>query len=514
MAQITDNSRRVAKNTLLLYLRMLLMMFIGLFTSRVILKALGEEDFGTYTVIYEMVMLFTIVSGSVSNAISRYMAYEIGRGDLERQQRVFSSAMIIQTAMAVLLTGLTLTAGLWYLRHGLVIPQGREEAALWVLVCTAGLMMVQLYSIPFNATIIACEDMKAFAYISILEAVLKLAVAVMVMYSPADTLAAYAVLMLAVGLIIRSTYAIYCRRHCPQTQGRLCYDRHMVRAMLSFSGWSFLGNGVNVLSTKGVSLLSNAFFGVGINAARGIALQVENLVKQFVTNFLTALNPQITKSWASGDRDYCYELVGKGSKFSLLIMFMLSIPICFETDALLEFWLGSVPQWTAWFVRLTLACLVMDMSMNSVFQMVLASGRVAAYYTATSIVIAAAFLLSWAAFTMGFEAWTSYAILLVALKITASMKLWFAHRLCSLPIWSFMKENIFGVTLAAVISCAFCSIVLACHPGTWLRISLNCIAAPAIFCIAAWKTALTEGEKEFIKEHISKISGTWKRRSL
>lgn len=506
MADISHNTKRVAKNTMLLYVRMLLMMLIGLYTSRVILQALGVEDFGTYTVVYEMVMLFTIVSNSVSNAISRFMAYEIGRGELERQQRVFSSAMIIQTGMAVLLTVLTLTLGLWYLRNGLVLPEGREDAALWVLVCSAGLMMVQLYSIPFNATIIACEDMRAFAYISILEAVLKLGVAGAIVFSPIDRLVAYSLLMLGVGLVIRSTYALYCRRHCPQTRGGLRYDRALVREMLSFSGWSFLGNGTAVLSTKGISMLSNAFFGVGVNAARGIALQVENIVKQFVTNFLTALNPQITKSWACGNRDYCFELVGKGCKFSLLIMTLFLIPVCFEADLLLGMWLGDVPDYAACFVRLTLFCLLMDMGLNPVFQMVLSNGKVAAYYMASSVVIALSFIGSWIAFDMGCKPWMSYVIVGGALMLSDVLKLYFAHRICSMPVWIFIKENVLPVMSAAVISCIpGIAAMLLCADNIFIRLSCTLVASVLVFCLCSWFMVLTDGERQFAIEAARKF---------
>ncbi len=511
MAEISSNSRRVAKNTLLLYVRMLLMMIIGLFTSRVVLQTLGVEDFGTYTVVYELVMLFSIVSGSISNAISRFMAFEIGKGDMTRQQKVFSSALLIQTGLAVILTILAMTAGIWYLKNCMVIPSGREDAAVWVLVCSVALLIVQLYSIPFNATIIANEDMKAFAYISILEGLLKLGVALMLILSPIDKLVAYSLMMLAVGLVVRSTYAIYCRRHCPQTRGGICYDRDIVRQMLSFSGWSFLGNGVNVLSTKGVSLLANSFFGVGVNAARGVALQVENIVKQFITNFLTALNPQITKSWASDNREYCYELVGKGCKFSVLIMMFFVIPFLYEADIILHAWLGNVPEYAAGFTRLSLIILLLDIGANSLLQLVLATGRISRYYIVTSLLTSLGFAASWAAFAMGYGPTSSYIILVAVFIVTTAAKLIYARKTAGLPVRRFIKEHIMGVKYAALISAITCLPIWYLMEEGWIRLLLVLAVSTTTLACAAYALALTPGERDFIKDSVHKI---WKRKSL
>lgn len=509
-AEISQNSRRVAKNTLLLYVRMLLLMAIGLYTSRVILKALGVEDFGTYTAVYEMVMVFTIVSNSISNAISRFMAYEIGRGSLERQRKVFSSALVIQTGLALVIVLLAASLGAWYLYHGLVIPAGRQDAALWVMICTTGLLTVQLYSIPFNATIIANEDMKAFAWISVLEAALKLCVAFAISRTAADRLVVYAVLMLAVGLAIRSTYALYCRRHCPQSTGGLQYDKGIIREMLGFSGWSFLGNGVSVMSTKGVSMLANGFFGVGVNAARGIAVQVENIVRQFVSNFLTALNPQITKSWAVGDREYCYELVGKGCKFSMTAILFFAVPFAFEAEAALDLWLADTPQWAAGFTRIALFCLMADMGANSVFQLVMATGRVSGYYLITSSITASGFILSWILFAAGYGPAASYWAVLAAMTAADIAKLAIARRIADFPVSGFIRGIMAPVLFAAAAG------ALACVPA-WLwmeegtaRLLANTAASVSVMAVYSYFFVLTAGEREFAKETTARL---WKRKS-
>lgn len=494
----------MAKNTMLLYVRMLLMMFIGLFTSRVVLKTLGVENYGVYAVVYEMVMLFSVISNSVSNAIGRFMAYEIGRGDLNRQQRIFSSALLIQTALAVLLSVLTLCFGIWYLKTRLVLPPGREDAAMWTLVTCAGLLIVQMYSIPFNATIIANEDAKAFAWISILEAVLKLVVALLLSFSPIDKLVAYSLLMLAVGLIVRSTYAWYCKRSCPQTQGKLVFDRLIVRQMLSFSGWSFLGSGVTVLNTRGISLLANSYFGVGVNASRGIALQVENIVRQLVSNFLVALNPQIIKRWAEGNKDYCYNLVGKGCKFSILIMSLVTLPVLFEADMLLEIWLGEVPDYAADFTRLALLGIIFEMGVNPVLQIVLSTGKLSKYYIITSLVSASAFGLSYMAFRMGYDPRASYWIFIVVTFVADIAKILIAHRVSGIKVGRLLL-NILSPLACALLSSSFCAVVWWTMDEGWIRLLVNVVLSVSGMALSSYFLVLTIGERRFVCETIGKL---------
>lgn len=507
MSDISRNSARVARNTLLLYARMLLMMVIGLFTSRVVLKSLGVTDFGVYNAVYEMVMLFSVISGSVSNAISRFMAYEIGREDVQRQKKVFSSAMMIQTMMSALLLILSFTLGLWYLKSMMVLPADRAEAAFWVLACSAGMMTVQLYSIPYNSTIIANEDMKAFAYISILEALLKLGVACLLWFASSDKLVVYSLLMLGVAVVTRSAYALYCHRHFAVTRGRWVIDWATIRSMLSFSGWSMLGNGVSVLNTRGVGLLANAWFGVGINAARGVAMQVENIVKQFITNFLTALNPQITKSWSAGSSEYSYHLVSKGCKYCYLMTLLFVIPFAFEADMILQLWLGDVPPYAAVFTRLTLVCLVMDMMANSLFQLILSTGRISRYYTVTSLLMSLVFAGSWVAFAMGAEAQSSYWIFIAVYVFVDAAKLFFAHREAGMPVRPFFREVMLPCAVVTLSSVLVCGLLWYFMPEGWLRLLLILILGTLAMISATFIFAMTPGERSFVLDKARKVFG-------
>ncbi|MCQ2168258.1 MAG: oligosaccharide flippase family protein [Bacteroidales bacterium] len=494
------NSGKVARNTILLYVRMLVLMVIGLFTSRIVLKCLGVDDYGTYNVVYSLVMMFTVISGSVSGAVNRFLAYELGKEDGKRLKKAFSSAVLIQIACSLLLILIGETLGIWYLRNHVDIPAGRETAAMWVFQCSVFLLVVQLFSIPFNCAIIAHEDMKAFAWISILEGVLKLAVAFALYAFPADKLKVYAVLMVAVSLAVRSAYALYCRKHYEETSGGLVLDRDVVRSMLSMSAWSATAYGVGAFNTQGVNLLSNAAFGVRINAARGIASQIENIVRQLVSNLLTALNPQITKSWASDDRQYCFSIVRKGCKFSYLIVLLFAIPFLFEADYLLDLWLEEVPESASLFTKLAIFCVMCDMMSNSLGQLIMAEGRVGMYYSLLSVISSLSFTGSWIAFSHGFPAHYSYCISITVFCLIAFMRLNLAGKR-GFPLKPFIREVLLPLIAVTVLSSALSYIPYRLLEGKepWRLIATASTGVISI-CALSFILVLTGGERNYLKK--------------
>ncbi|MCQ2144066.1 MAG: lipopolysaccharide biosynthesis protein, partial [Bacteroidales bacterium] len=332
---------------------MLLLMLIGLFTSRIILKNLGADDYGIYNAVGGLVLIFTSVTASISTVISRFVTVGLAEGDSAKLKRIFSTSVVVQLILFGLLLLLIETVGVWFLNTRMDIPEGRMAAANIVLQCSAGTLLFQMLSVPFNAVIIAHERMNAFALLSILEGVLKISVAILIMLSPTDKLVLYAILMLVVSAIVRTSYATYCHRQFSETHSGLTFDRSLVKEMARFSGWNFLGASAQVFSPQGITLLTNIFFGVAMNAARAVALQVDNIVKQFAINVIIAINPQITKSYVSGSRDYSYSLMCKACKYSVLIILLFLIPLFFEADVLLDLWLDEVPEHAALFTRLT-----------------------------------------------------------------------------------------------------------------------------------------------------------------
>ena len=505
--QLSENSRRIARNTLLLYFRMLLLMLIGLFTTRVVLRALGIEDHGVYHVVGGTVTIFTFLTTSISSAISRYLAVALGEGrDMDRLRRIFSAGVIIQLGLALLLVLLTETAGLWWVNHRLVIPPGRMEAARIVLHCSLGVMVVNLLSVPYNAAIIAHERMSAFAFVSIFEALLKLGVALLLSVSPFDKLVSYAVLMFGVALAVRVAYGIYGRIHFAETRGRLVWDRALTREMTAFAGWSFFGSSAYVFNTQGVNQAVNLFFGVAVNSARGVALQVENVVKQFVSNFLTAVGPQISKSWVAGDRDYCFSLVSKGAKYAWLVILAFFIPLLGEAELLLKFWIGAdrMPPHVAVFVRLALAGLLVDLVGNPLLTLIQATGRVRKYYLITGLTSYAGLPLVLLAFRLGAGPSWAYGIFIAVYFTVLVQRVVLAHELTGFPVRPFLR-----MVALLLMTTAFSLFFPVALRGTGLapvwRLLLGTLLGWATLAHYTWYYLLTPGEQAFIVRKIGRL---------
>ncbi len=374
-----EDSKRIAKNTLLLYVRMIFMMVVSLYTSRVVLNALGVEDFGIYNVVGGVVTMFSVISGSLSAAISRFITYELGKGNLSKLNKIFSASVTIQLLLSLIIVVLVETIGVWFLNTKMTIPAERMVAANWVLQLSIVTFVINLISVPYNAAIIAHERMSAFAYISLLEAAGKLVIAFLIMASPLDRLIFYSILTCAVAILIRFTYGMYCKKHFTECTYHFNWDSGLLKQMFGFAGWNFIGASSSILRDQGGNIIINLFHGPTVNAARGIAIQVNCAVSGFVTNFMTALNPQITKSYAAGDREYMMTLIYQGARLSFYMLLLLSLPILVNTHYILVAWLKLVPEHAVLFVQLTLIFAMSESISNPLITAMLATGRIRNY---------------------------------------------------------------------------------------------------------------------------------------
>lgn len=377
--QTSDNNKRIAKNTLLLYFRMLFMMVVSLYTSRVILNALGVEDFGIYNVVGGVVAMFSVISGSLSAAISRFITYELGKGDQCKLNRIFSASVTIQLLLSLIIVVLIESVGVWFLNAKMTIPADRMTAANWVLQFSIITFVINLISVPYNAAIIAHEKMSAFAYISILEAIGKLTIAFLIIWSPFDKLIYYAILMCIVALIVRFAYGHYCTKHFSECTYHFRWDKDILKQMFGFAGWNFIGAAASILRDQGGNIVINLFCGPSVNAARGIAVQVNTAITGFVQNFMTALNPQITKSYASGNKEYMMTLIFQGARFSFYLLLLLSLPILINTHYILVIWLKLVPEHAVIFVQLILIFALHESLASPLITAMLATGNIKKY---------------------------------------------------------------------------------------------------------------------------------------
>lgn len=503
-SHISENSRRIARNTILLYFRMGVMMIIGLFTYRIILRALGVTDYGVYSAVGGVVTLFMLVMNTVASAISRYITVGLGKGDPERLKTIFGTSLAVMAGFCLVIVLLTETAGVWYLNHKMVLPPGRLDAAAVVLQTSLLILLVNLMSLPFTADINAHEDMSAYAWISILEAVLKLAVAAGVWFSSADKLIVYAWLLLLVAVLSRGAYVLYAALRYPECRGVPRVSGPLVKEMGAFAGWNFLGSGAYMLNTQGINQLMNIFFGVGANAARGVADKVEQTVRQFGANIAMALNPQLTKSYASGRKDYAYELTCKGSKYYFWMLLAISLPFFTDADTILRLWVGAeaLPAQAALFTKLTLVCFLVDFTPGAITILEMAAGKVGRYYRITSAIAAMTFVLTWILYLNGFPAWAGYIVFIGIYLIKGLAMLLICCRDTGLPLGDYIRKAVVPMLWAAGPGVAAAALSAALLPAAWWRFIAVAATGAAAMGLGIWAGGLTEGEKSYIKSKL------------
>ena len=319
----TSSNKRIAKNTLLLYFRMLLTIAVGLYTSRVVLNTLGVSDYGIYNVVGGIVSMLAFLNSALTAASQRFIAFELGRGDLSKLRKIFCTSVTIHATLAVIIFIIAETIGLWFINTHLNIDANRMVAANWVYQFSIFTFMLTVLSVPYNSCIVAHEHMNAFAYISILEVTLKLLIVYLLLVINYDKLTTYGILVFAVALVVQLTYGIYCKRHFEECAYHFILDKKLFKEMFSFAGWSVVGNLGFSFKDQAANVILNLFFGTVINAARGVALQVNGIIAGFSTNFMMALNPQITKQYASGEIESSMKLVYAGSRFSFFYLLLL-----------------------------------------------------------------------------------------------------------------------------------------------------------------------------------------------
>lgn len=376
---ISTNNKRIAKNTMMLYFRMIFILFVGLLTTRVVLNTLGIEDYGLYNVVGGFVLMFAFFNGAMSTATQRFITFELARGDIQRQRIAFSTALIIHFALAAIIFILAETVGLWMVYNKLVIPETRFTAALWVYQLSIATCILNIVSIPYNSVIIAHEKMSAFAYISILDVSLKLIIVFALTISSWDNLILYSLLLFAVQIINRFIYGLYCSRHFAEARFVRVFNKRLFYEMNNIAGWSIFGNIAGVGYTQGLNLLLNVFFGPNVNAARGIAVTVQGVVSGFVSNFQMALSPQITKSYAISNLERMHKLIFASSKYSFFLLLILILPIIIEAKPILMLWLKLVPEHSVWFLRLTLFIMLIEALANPLMVSSQAIGKVKIY---------------------------------------------------------------------------------------------------------------------------------------
>ena len=480
MDRKSSQTRRIARNTLMLYVRMLVLMLVGLYTSRVVLDALGENDFGIYDVVGGVVAMFTIISGSLNSAISRFITFELGKTDGQRLNKVYSTAVLIQLVIAAVVVSVAEPVGLWFISNEMTIDPSRIPAARTVLHFSLASFVINMMSVPQMASITAHEKMSAYAYIGLLDGFLRLGAAILISRSSSDRLVLYAALMTMTVLLVRMAYGLYCRRYFPECRFRMVRDLSLVREMFSFAGWNFIGVSAGVLRDQGGKILINIFTGPAVNAARGVALQLSGAVQGFVTNFMTAVNPQITKSYAAGDREYMYFLISKSSRMSYYLLFVLALPVLFNTGYLLDLWLKDVPSHSELFVQLFLIFTLSESLSNPLITAQLATGNIRNYQLVVGGLQLLNIPVSYIFLKSGAVPEVTVMVAVAISQICLFARLFMLRGMIGLPAGDFLKKvylNVIAVSAAALV------VPLAADPA--LPDTFSGFAASVMICVCS-----------------------------
>ena len=450
-----SSTKRIAKNTLMLYFRQILIMLVSLYTVRVVLNTLGAEDYGIYNVVAGVVTMFSFLSGAMATASQRYFAFEMGKGNEEGLQKIFSVTMTIYMLLALIIMLLAETVGLWFVNTKLVIPTARMMAARWIYQFAILSFMVTLLTTPYMASIIAHENMNVYAYVSIVEAALKLGIVFVLQALPYDKLIVYGGLLLIVACINTGLYRGYCKKHYSECRFRLVWDKIFFKEMVSYSGWNLFGAVAGVLKNQGINILLNIFFGPLVNAARGIASQVNGAVVSFSHNFSAAMQPQIIKNYASENYKETMQLVFRGCKGTFFLMYLFSLPLMIEMPYVLRLWLKEPPEMAVLFTRLALLDALIDSISYPIMTLAQATGKIKLYQGVVGGILLLNLPISYCALILGAPAYTVMVVAVIVTFVAFISRLFIVKFLTHFSVKSFFSKVVIPITVVALLASVF-----------------------------------------------------------
>lgn len=506
----TSNKKRIAKNTFVLYIRMVVVMLITLYTSRIVLKALGVDDFGLYGVIGGVVGLFAFLKTSMGKATQRFLNVEMvaEEGDL---RKVFRTSMTIHFFIAIVMLVLAETIGLWFLNTKINIPEGREFAANVIFQTTVISICLSMMEIPFHADVIAHEKMTFFAIISVMDAFLKLLIAFLILNDNGDRLIMYGIFMMGISFINVALYYLYCKRQFLEISLRPCFDRERFKSIFGFVGWTLLGQAAVLGCNQGNGILVNMFHSVAANAAMSIGSQVSHAVTNLSSNFQTAFNPQITKSYAEGNYDYLRSLVFSTSKISYCLLFVAMLPISVNIDFILDLWLDKVPDLSNIFCVLFMVNAIINALSAPLNFSVMASGNIKWFQIVTAIVYALDLVILYFLFSMGLPPATAMWVKVGIMFVILFVRLYYAHHeIDCIDFSSYIKQVLIPLTMMSVGSIV---IAVALHPfftDLMMRIILT-VAIISANLLLIWFVALNNNQRKSLISIIQKRKNKYAR---
>ena len=459
---MTDNyssNKRIAKNTLLLYLRQIVILAISLYTSRIVLATLGVSDYGIYNVVGSVVTMFVFIRSAMGNATNRYIAYAIGKGEGNDLKRIFSTCLYVHLLLSLMIVLLSEITGLWLLYNKLDIPADRMTAAFWVLQFSIVTCAIGVLCVPYDAEIIAHEKMGAFAFMSILDVSMKLLLVFVLQILPWDKLIFYGLFLLLVQLTNRFIYGAYCWRKFPETRKANQKDPALIKEMFGFAGWNLMGNMASIICAPVINVFLNMFFGPVVNAARGVAIHVQGAVKGFISNFQLAVIPQITKNYASGNLERMRTLIVSSSKLSYFLFLIIALPLCLEAKTILSLWLVEVPDHTVNFLRLVLVIMLVESWEQPLHSANLATGRIKKFQTIKGMTLLLTLPIAFVALKMGAPSEIVFIVQILVTFFSLLIQLFILRPLINLSLRRFYTE-VFGRAILVTIASSIIPIII------------------------------------------------------
>lgn len=504
MESTSTKSKRILKNTLFLYGRTFLTMVISLYTSRINLEALGVADYGVYNVVGGFIALFAIITGPLSGAFNRYLSFAVGKGSLEHSARLFSSILNFQILFSVGIIILAEPIGVWFLNNKMEIPSESLYAANWVLQCSILTFVLGMINLPYGCALIAHEKMNIYAVMGILDAILRLGLCFFLLVTPINRLITYALGQLGIYILMRVIYGVYCTRKFPECKYKPIIDRKLIREISGFAGWTFLGSTAYLLNTQGVAIIMNLYFGVVINAAKAIATQVEGAVMTLVNNFTVAFSPQITKSYAEGNKEYMFSVMRRGAKFSVFLMLFFLIPLEFEADMVLKIWLGDVPDWSATFLRFSLVCSTINSLGGPFYQGIMAQGNIRNYQIAVTLVGWLVFPLTWLIYKMGFAPSWFYIVYIIIYFVLIWIRNYYAQKLLDFSIADFFRTVFMPIVWCSAVSSLVPFLIFLLMTDGWPRLIVLTSASIIWTSITVLLLGMSRHERKIIFDSAKK----------
>lgn len=508
MSSYTNNNKRLAKNTIYLYLRMILTMAIGLYTSRVVLQTLGVSDYGVYNVTGGLITLLTYVNTMLSGGTSRFLTIALGKNNLEKLKITFSTTVTLSVVSAMIVLILGETIGLWFINNQLNIDPNRIYAANWVYQCSLFSALFTITQTPFSASLISHERMNVYAYMSIFDVIMKLLIVYLLLFFDNDKLILYAILMLSVNFLNILIYRWYCIKNFRECSMKFGFDKNLFRNMFSYSSWNMIGMLSVVLIDQGINMMINIFYGTVVNAARGIATQVNGIIRQLYSSFQTPCRPQVMKYYASGEIDKMQLLICNNSKYCSYLLLCVIIPLSVNIKELLDIWLVEVPEYTVGFVRYIFAASFINAMIDPLLMGIHAVGHVKKVNIITAIVNSIVFISSYFLFKCGFPPVSCYIPLVISCIINIGIYMYLLRTEINFNMRMFLTNSIIPVAKFSIICFIIPVILFTVLPKTVVGCLLSCILGGCSVVIILFVFGLPKYIRYIIINKIVKVLKT------